>query len=118
MTKPLWIFVAVSGFVAVLMGAVAAHWLAASLGVGDIARIEKAAYYQMVHTLALLVIAVAFDRFPTLQFSAYAFIAGILLFSGSLYLYSFTHFVPLVFITPIGGLAFMLGWLLLIRAVY
>lgn len=111
MQKTLWIFIGASGFIAVLMGAAAAHWLAATMDQADILRVEKAATYQMYHTLALLALAVrdiSMERW--MKRVVFAFAAGILLFSGSLYAYSFTHLKPLVYVTPLGGMAFMLGW--------
>lgn len=112
------VFVALSGFTAVLMGAAAAHWLGAVMEPQDILRVEKAATYQMYHTLALLAVVVGsrkedsrIYRWPSL-----GFISGILLFSGSLYAYSFTQIGWLRHIAPFGGVAFMLGWLSLARA--
>jgi len=114
MQKMLWIFIGISGFVAVLMGAAAAHWLAATMETADILRIEKAATYQMYHTLALLVLASCCSmQSRCIKTSALCFAAGIIFFSGSLYAYSVTHLHGLVFITPIGGISFMLGWLAL-----
>ena len=106
-----WAGVGISGFVAVLMGAAAAHWLADTLGPDDLARIEKAAHYQMLHTLAMLALLAA--QLPRMRAAIGLFFAGIVLFSGSLYAYSFTHQHALVFITPLGGLSFMAGWLTL-----
>lgn len=105
-----WIFIVagISGFLAVLAGAAAAHWLVGSLAAEDIARIDKAATYQMYHTLALLILAQMPKRF---RLPACLFTLGILLFSGSLYLYAFTHLKLLVYLTPLGGLSFMAGWL-------
>ena len=107
------IFTGLSGFLAVLMGAAAAHWLAAIIAVEDLARIEKASTYQIYHTLALLALLPLLEARPSLTRSAVAFMVGIILFSGSLYAYSFSHWHPLVFITPLGGLSFMAGWLYL-----
>lgn len=95
------------------MGAAAAHWLAASLDAGDIIRIEKAATYQMYHTLALLGLGVWMRAEPArkLTLPALFFILGIVLFCGSLYAFSFLHLHWLVYVTPFGGTAMMAGWL-------
>jgi len=106
-----WALVGISGFTAVLMGAAAAHWLAGSMQPEDITRIEKAAHYQMLHTLAVL--ALLATQLPRTRVAVWLFFAGIALFSGSLYAYSFTHLHALVFVTPLGGLSFMAGWLAL-----
>lgn len=115
MNRIIWIFIGLSGFIAVFMGAAAAHWLSNVVNPEDLSRIEKASYYQIVHTLALLAIALLIEKKQKLNLSAYSFMVGIILFSGSLYLYSFIHIKTLVYITPLGGLAFMVGWLSLCR---
>jgi uncharacterized membrane protein YgdD (TMEM256/DUF423 family) len=87
------------------------------LEVKDIARIQTAATYQMYHTLMIAILAGLYQFKPLkiIQQSAWIFVLGIILFSGSLYLYSFTHYHPLVFLTPIGGILLIVGWLNLIR---
>lgn len=114
--KILLIFIALSGFSAVLMGAAAAHWLQAVLRVEDISRINTAATYQIYHSLALLGLLALSQLQYSWRFGVTAlfWVSGILLFSGSLYAYSFTHLMVLVYITPVGGLCFMLGWLSLL----
>lgn len=110
------IFGGVSGMVSVLMGAAAAHWLQNHLTAKDIATIEKAAAYEMYHALALIALAALMMQWPKRAFTLAAifFAVGILCFSGSLYAYAFTHMRVLVWITPIGGLSFMAGWLCLV----
>lgn len=111
--KPL-IIISLSGVLAVAMGAWAAHGLQAWLAEADIARIEKAAQYQMYHTLALLGVVALFPTMPRhAAVTALAFVAGIVAFCGSLYIYSFTHWPWLMLLTPLGGLSFMFGWLTL-----
>ncbi len=114
------VFAGISGFIAVLMGAAATHWLAASLAPEDISRIEKAATYQMYHTLALLGLGVWMHLEPQcrLKLPASLFAVGILLFCGSLYAYSVLHLQPLVYVTPLGGTAMMAGWLSLAVAAF
>lgn len=115
--KKIWIFIALSGVLAVVMGAMVAHMLKDILEVKDIARIQTAATYQMYHTLMIAILAGLYQFKPLkiIQQSAWIFVLGIILFSGSLYLYSFNHYHPLVFLTPIGGMLFIAGWLNLIR---
>lgn len=76
---------------------------------------ETGARYQMYHALALLAVAWACTRWPGMLATASGilFIAGIVIFSGSLYLLSFTGIKWLGAITPLGGLAFMAGWVCL-----
>ncbi len=111
--KITWIFTAISGFSAVFMGAAAAHWLGKILEPTDIIRIEKAATYQMYHSLGLLALLLSHECKGELKVKipVIFFIVGIILFSGSLYAYSFSNFRPLVYLTPIGGFSFMFGWL-------
>lgn len=79
------------------------------------ATFETAVRYHMIHALALFAVAWAGTRYaPTLPtWAGYLFILGILLFSGSLYLLVFTRASWLGAITPLGGVAFISGWLLL-----
>ncbi|CAN0601804.1 unnamed protein product, partial [Ectocarpus sp. 12 AP-2014] len=75
--------------------------------------------YQFLHSLALLVVALMMIQFPAsslLRSSALLFVLGILVFSGSLYLLSFTGLRWLGAITPLGGLAFVAGWACLAAA--
>lgn len=112
MRNILWVFAGISGAMAVAMGAAAAHWLQGSLDAEGIARIEKAATYQMYHSLALLGVMLLRERWPyrALDAAGWLFMLGIVCFSGSLYLYSFIPVRGLVFITPIGELAWIAGW--------
>ncbi len=81
---------------------------------------ETAVRYHMLHALALFAIAWATEKWPgTLTtWSGWLIIAGILIFSGSLYLLVFTRIRWLGAITPIGGFAFLAGWLLLALAAW
>jgi uncharacterized membrane protein YgdD (TMEM256/DUF423 family) len=116
MQRIFWIAAAIFGALSVVMGAAAAHWLQGSVDAAGIARIEKAATYQMYHSLALLMLAIAAERFSgkALCIAGYLFIFGILCFSGSLYAYTFLGWHWLVFITPLGGMAWIAGWLSLL----
>ncbi len=116
----LWVVVgAISGFLAVALGAIGAHLLEGRLSSGMYQVYQTAARYQMAHSLALLLVAALGDRLqwqPVVKWSARLFTAGILLFSGSLYLLAVTGVVWLGAITPFGGLCFLGGWLLLFLA--
>ena len=75
--------------------------------------------YQMYHALGLIAVAWATTRWPEANLNAagWAFIVGIVVFSGSLYLLSATDIRWLGAITPIGGLAFLIGWAILVWSV-
>ncbi len=106
---------------AVLIGAFAAHGLKATLDVRQLGLFETAARYQMYHAFALLIVG-GLSTLPQLSrrllgFAVFFFGLGILLFSGSLYLLALSGLGWLGAITPLGGSAFIAGWLLLIIAV-
>ena len=104
-----------SGFIAVGLGAFAAHGLKQRLAPEMLAVFETGVRYQMYHALALLGVAWASTRWPGAFTTAggWLFVAGTLLFSGSLYALSLTGVRWLGAITPLGGLAFLAGWLCL-----
>jgi len=103
---------ALSAFVAVAAGAFGAHALKARLGVDALAVWETAARYQMVHALALFAVAQAAVawRAPAVQAAGWLFVAGTVLFSGSLYALALTGVRGLGAVTPLGGVAFLAGW--------
>lgn len=109
---------ALSGGIAVALGAFAAHGLRSRLSGEMLAVFETGARYQMYHALALLAVAWAASRWPgpLVGASGWLFVAGTVLFSGSLYLLSVTGQRWLGAVTPFGGLAFLLGWLALAAA--
>ncbi|MDG2394732.1 DUF423 domain-containing protein [Candidatus Thioglobus sp.] len=115
--KKLWIFIGLSGALAVAAGAMSAHLLVDMLNAKELARIQTAATYQMYHTIVLAALCAYYQFKPSsiIKLSCILFTFAIVLFSGSLYLYTATYYQPLVFLTPIGGLLFMVGWLNLIR---
>jgi uncharacterized membrane protein YgdD (TMEM256/DUF423 family) len=108
----------VSAFIAVAAGAFGAHGLKSRLSADMLAVFEVAARYQMYHALALIACAWAITRWPgTLTVaSGWLFVAGTVVFSGSLYLLSLTGLRWLGAITPLGGLALLAGWLCLAAA--
>jgi len=106
---------AISAGLAVALGAFAAHGLRSRISADALATFETGARYHMYHALALLAVAWAVTRWPSAWTSAagWLFVAGTVLFSGSLYLLAVTGVRALGAITPLGGLAFILGWLAL-----
>jgi uncharacterized membrane protein YgdD (TMEM256/DUF423 family) len=113
MAKFWFISAALSGFVCVALGAFGAHSLKNILDEYGKSIYETAVLYQMFHTVALFVVGVIqhFDRETSLSIAGWGFLAGIILFSGSLYLLATTGMKWLGAITPVGGLAFLFGWL-------
>lgn len=102
-----------SAGIAVAAGAFGAHALRARLSVADLAIYETAARYQMYHALALIAVAWACQRWPDAslpQWAGWLFVAGTLIFAGSLYLLVFTGQRWLGAVTPLGGVAFLAGW--------
>lgn len=111
---------ALSGAVAVALGAFGAHALKPHLSPEAFSTWQTASQYHFLHTLALLALGLSRNTFPSVHWTALAWITGTLLFSGSLYLLSTRalHSLPVAFlgpVTPLGGLFLILGWLLLIR---
>ena len=102
----------VSGFLAVAFGAFGAHALKGRLDADLLAVFEVGVRYQMYHALALLAVAWACTRWPggALIAGGWLFVAGTIVFSGSLYALSLTGVRWLGAITPIGGLALLAGW--------
>lgn len=111
---------AINGFVCVMLGAFGAHALEGRINEQLIGTFQTGVQYQMFHTIALLAVAWMAQRSPSssLQWSGRLFIAGIVIFSGSLYVLALTGLRVLGAITPIGGVAFLVAWLLLARAVW
>jgi uncharacterized membrane protein YgdD (TMEM256/DUF423 family) len=108
-----WLLVAaINGALAVAAGAFGAHGLQGRLDAHALQIFETAARYHMYHALAIGLAAFAIrDAAAGAAATACAFFfAGILLFSGSLYLLALTGARPLVFVTPFGGLSFIIGW--------
>jgi uncharacterized membrane protein YgdD (TMEM256/DUF423 family) len=101
-----------SAFIAVAAGAFGAHALRARIAPDLLATFETGNRYQMYHALALFVVAILAARFPVapLRLAGWLFIAGTVLFSGSLYLLAITGVRWLGAITPFGGLCFLGGW--------
>lgn len=117
MSKLIIILAATNGFLAVSLGAFAAHGLRARLSPDLLNTFQTGVQYQMYHALALFGIGIMMINFPAanlLRISAYLMLAGIVFFSGSLYLLSISGIRWLGAITPIGGICFLIAWALLI----
>lgn len=115
MAKYFFIAGALSAFVAVALGAFAAHGLKSRLGADLLAVFEVGVRYQMYHAFGLLAVAWAATRWPgaLVVAAGWLFLAGTLLFSGSLYILAVSSVRWVGAITPLGGLAFLAGWLCL-----
>ena len=103
---------AVAGLIAVGFGAFGAHGLRERLTPDMLAVFETGVRYHMYHALALLLTAVLAPRMPgkAIVAAGWLFVAGITLFSGSLYVLAVTGVRIFGAITPIGGVAFLAGW--------
>ena len=101
------------GFLGVAAGAFGAHGLRSRLSPDMLAVFETAVRYQMYHVVALLITAAVMARVGDarlLAIAGWSFITGVVLFSGSLYALALTGISGLGAITPLGGLAFLVGW--------
>lgn len=121
MAKLVLIFSAISGAIAVGLGAFGAHALKERLeSTGNLATYQTAVQYQFYHTIALLLIGILMTKHSVqwLNYSAYLMMTGIIIFSGSLYILAIGNIKWMGAITPIGGLAFILGWSCLAFAIW
>ena len=109
----------VSGFLSVALGAFAAHGLKQRLDEYHMAVFRTGVDYQFYHCFALALVGLLLQRGfqPLLRASGYAFLFGTVVFSGSLYLLALTRVGRWGAVTPVGGLAFLIGWCLLAVAV-
>jgi len=117
MSKLIIILAGVNGFLAVSIGAFAAHMLRDRLSPELLNTFQTGVQYHMYHALALLGIGLMMLNFSVsnlLRISAYLMMSGIVLFSGSLYLLSITGIRWLGAITPLGGLCFLTAWALIV----
>ena len=103
---------ALAGFIGVALGAFGAHGLRGRLSADMLTVFETGVRYHMYHALAILLTAAVAQRVGGWLAAAagWCFMAGIVLFSGSLYLLALTGVGTLGAITPLGGLAFLAGW--------
>lgn len=116
---------ALLGGIAVALGAFGAHGLKRIVPPDTVSTFQTGVQYQMYHALALIAVAILFEKFPNklMSWAGLSFCLGILLFSGSLYLLTILKATGKVglegvgIITPFGGLFFIVGWLLLFLGV-
>ena len=111
---------AISAFIAVAAGAFGAHALKDIVSPDRLTVWETAARYQMYHALGLLVVAYLAGQKSAgpARISGWLFVAGTILFSGSLYALTLSGVTLLGAITPLGGVAFLVGWLILAWGVW
>ncbi|WP_020675909.1 DUF423 domain-containing protein [Geopsychrobacter electrodiphilus] len=110
-----------NAFIGVALGAFGAHGLKSRVAPEMLTVWQTGVQYHLIHALALVLIGILCHLMPEallFRVSGWAFLSGILLFSGSLYLMVLTGTRQLGMITPLGGLAFLLGWLLLVLAAW
>jgi uncharacterized membrane protein YgdD (TMEM256/DUF423 family) len=114
------------GILTVVFGAFAAHTIKSRVSVETLAIFETGVKYQMYHVFALFLVGMLHKEFPfkSLRWAGNLFLAGIILFSGSLYLLTYFKATGsenmnwLGAITPFGGICFIVGWSLILRSFY
>jgi len=102
---------------AIICGAFGAHAIQNTLSERMLAVFHTAVNYHLYHSLGLIIIGLLLSQFPRLvllNFSVYLMLLGIILFCGSLYALSLTGFTKLGIITPFGGVAFILSWIVVV----
>lgn len=116
-------FLRIGSFVlgtAVILGAFGAHGLQAYLDASDLSSYDTAVQYQFYHGFAILIVAITLNYRKTklMNYAAWSFFIGILLFSGSLYYFTFAKVMNIDAltwvgpVTPLGGMLFIIGWIL------
>ncbi|MFD2640650.1 DUF423 domain-containing protein [Pseudomonas japonica] len=115
MLRSFLLLAAFFGFTGVALGAFAAHGLKTRLSAEYLAVFQTGVTYQLIHALALFGVAILSVHLPgrLVTWAGSLFILGILLFSGSLYILTLSGIGKLGMITPLGGTAFLAGWLCL-----
>ena len=111
---------ALNGFIAVALGAFGAHGLEGKIPDKYLETWQTAVQYQMFHAVGLLVIGLLAGKIssPLINWSGWLMLIGIILFSGSLFVLSVTQIKVLGAITPLGGVSFLVAWILMIIAAY
>lgn len=107
----------INAFLAVALGAFGAHALKSKLSDKMLTAFQTGVHYHLIHAVALIVIAILIkitsDTSSLPTWSGWLLVSGIVLFSGSLYALSLSGITRLGIITPLGGIAFLAGWLIL-----
>lgn len=120
MGREFLVVAAISGFLAVALGAFGAHGLKTRLSPEFMSVYQTGVQYHFYHTGALLACALLLRGglvHPALYVAGYSYAVGIIIFSGSLYVLAITGQRWLGMVTPLGGLAFLVGWLALLIGV-
>ncbi|UJF36270.1 DUF423 domain-containing protein [Paenibacillus hexagrammi] len=110
-----------NAFLSVALGAFGAHYLKQKLSADMLSVFHTGVQYHMIHALGLILIAILSDKFGNsslVNSSGWALFIGIVLFSGSLYALSLSGIKILGAITPLGGVSFLIGWILLAVAAW
>jgi uncharacterized membrane protein YgdD (TMEM256/DUF423 family) len=115
--KSILTIAAISGLLAVVLGAFGAHALKKMISPEMLEVYKTGVQYQFYHTFALLAVGILmhFNTSKALKWSGYLFVVGILLFSGSLYVMTITGIKALGIITPFGGTVWIAAWFLLMK---
>ncbi|MDL1866303.1 DUF423 domain-containing protein [Betaproteobacteria bacterium PRO4] len=112
---------AVNAFLCVALGALGSHGLKSVLTANMLANFQIGVQYHFYHAIGLMLVGLTMERLPqvrALKFSGMLMMAGIVLFSGTLYIVSLTGWRGMGIVAPLGGSSFMVGWLLLAYAVW
>lgn len=111
---------ALNGFIAVALGAFGAHGLEGKIPDKYLETWQTAVQYQMFHAVGLLVLGLLAGKIdsPLINWSGWLMLIGIILFSGSLFVLSVTQIKVLGAITPLGGVSFLVAWVLMIISAY
>ena len=125
MHKSFLIIASLLAALAVILGAFGAHGLKKIATPETVSTFQTGVQYQIYHAFALFIVAILFEKFSNsyMQYAGYLFVAGIILFSGSLYILTAMKATSKMglsgigIITPFGGLCFIAGWLLVLFAV-
>lgn len=121
MQKIILLIASALGAVAVMLGAFGAHSFKSILEAnGTLETFNTAVKYHFFHTLAMILVALLMDKYASklLEYSAISMLAGIVLFSGSLYILALSGVTKWGVVAPFGGLAFIIGWVMLFAGVY
>ena len=120
MLKTFVLLGSVNAFLSVALGAFGAHGLKSRISPDMLAVYETGVHYHMMHALGLILVAILAEKWssPLISWSGWALFVGIVLFSGSLYALSISGIRILGAITPLGGVSFLVGWVLLAIAAY
>jgi uncharacterized membrane protein YgdD (TMEM256/DUF423 family) len=118
MSRTFIILACINCFIAVALGAFGAHGLKSLLSADAMRAFKTAVDYHFIHALGLMAIGILYSEFPKVLSAGWLMLAGIVLFSGSLYLLSLTAIKAFGMITPVGGICFMAAWCWLAIIIY